>query len=147
MLRFPKAAVATLVFALMADVAAAQPVNQRSGRDSLWNGALIGLGVGVGSTAALDAVFCENGFGGCDFPWAAYLTLGGIGAAAGAGIDFLIGRGSDKSQTTVRLSPIIGATRKGVRVSLALPQRGVTVVNPPSRPFSSSAPAAVRAPD
>jgi hypothetical protein len=70
----------------------------------------------------LDAVFCENGFGGCDTPWAAYLTLGGIGAGAGAGIDFLIGRKSDSRTTLLRLSPMAGA-RKGVLVSVSLPRR------------------------
>jgi hypothetical protein len=124
MLRFERVGTAALVFALVANVAAAQPVTQTSGRDSLWNGTLIGLGAGVGSAAALDAVFCENGFGGCDFPWAAYLTLGGIGAAAGAGIDFLIGRTSDGRTSTVRLSPIVGPTRRGVLASLKLPQAG-----------------------
>ena len=98
MLAFPKVGIVALVFALGANVASAQSVQsvqQRSGRDSLWNGALIGAGAGVASVAALDAVFCENGFGGCDFPWAAVITLGGIGAAAGAGIDLLIGRDSN----------------------------------------------------
>ena len=120
MVRFRTVGIASLVFALFASAASAQSLNQASGRDSLWNGTLIGLGVGVGSAAALDGVFCDNGFGGCDFPWKAYLTLGGIGAAAGAGIDLLIGRGS---KTTLRLSPIVGPARKGVRASLALPQR------------------------
>ena len=118
--RFRTVGIASLIFAFFASAASAQSLNQPSGRDSLWNGTLIGLGVGVGSAAALDGVFCDNGFGGCDFPWKAYLTLGGIGAAAGAGIDLLIGRGS---KTTVRLSPIIGSARKGVRASLMLPQR------------------------
>ena len=124
MTRFRTVGIALMFAALLANAAAAQSINQASGRDSLWNGTLIGLGVGVGSAAALDAAFCENGFGGCDFPWAAYLTLGGIGAGAGAGIDFLIGRDSGERRTTFRLSPIIGATRKGVRASLMLPQRG-----------------------
>ena len=122
MLRFQQVGTAALFFALVANVAAAQSVTQTSGRDSLWNGTLIGLGAGLGSTAALDAVFCDNGFGGCDFPWAAYLTLGGIGAAAGAGIDFLIGRTSDGRTTSLRLSPIVGAKRRGVLASLKLPQ-------------------------
>jgi hypothetical protein len=124
MLRFHKVGIATLVFALLANVAAAQSANEPSNRDSLWNGTLIGLGAGVGSAAALDAVFCDNGFGGCDFPWAAYLTLGGIGAGAGAGIDFLIGRRSDERKTTLRISPIVGRARKGVLASLVLPQPG-----------------------
>ena len=123
MLRFHKVGVAALMLTLFANVAAAQPVTQASGRDSLWNGTLIGLGAGVGSTMALDAVFCDNGFGGCDFPWAATLMLGGIGAGAGAGIDFLIGRNSDGRKTTVRLSPIVSPTRKGVLASLVLPER------------------------
>jgi hypothetical protein len=159
MFRFRQAWIA-VTFALVANVAAAQPVNQTSGRDSLWNGTLIGLGAGVGATAALDAVFCENGFGGCDFPWAALVTLGGIGAGAGAGIDFLIGR----NKTTVRLSPLIGATRKGVLASLVLPQPGSRPAQAPqrarlpelaapatlsrsSRLWSSSARAAFRDPD
>ena len=124
MLRFHKVGMAALVFALCANVAAAQSVNQTSTRDSLWNGALIGLGAGVGSAAALDAVVCDNGFGGCDFPWAAYLTLGAIGAGSGAGIDFLIGRNSGERTTTLRISPIVGRARKGVLASLVLPQPG-----------------------
>jgi hypothetical protein len=123
MLRFKKAGAAVLVFALVASVASAQSVTQTPSRDSLWNGTLIGLGAGIGSAAALDAVFCDNGFGGCDFPWAAYLTLGGIGAGAGAGIDFLIGR-KDGRTTALRLSPIIGPARRGVLASLKLPQAG-----------------------
>ena len=121
MLAFPKVGIVALVFALAANVASAQSVPQTSGRDSLWNGALIGAGAGVASVAALDAVFCENGFGGCDFPWAAVITLGGIGAAAGAGIDFLIGRDSKPGTVTLRMSPIIGRTRKGVLAWVALP--------------------------
>jgi hypothetical protein len=124
MLRFHKVGIAALVFALAANVAAAQSVNQNPRRDSVWNGALIGAGAGVASAAALDALFCDNGFGGCDAPWKAYLTLGGIGAGAGAGIDFLIGRKSDPRTTTLRLSPIVGRTRKGMLASLVLPQPG-----------------------
>jgi hypothetical protein len=124
MLKFYKAGLVVVMCAMFANVAAAQSATQTATRDSLWNGTLIGLGAGVGSAAALDAAFCENGFGGCDFPWAAYLTLGGIGAGAGAGIDFLIGRKSNERRTKWRLSPMIGPTRKGVRASLLLPQRG-----------------------
>ena len=66
MVRFFKVGVAVM-FVLFASTAAGQSVNQRSERDSLWNGALIGVGAGIGSAAALDAVFCDNGFGGCIF--------------------------------------------------------------------------------
>jgi hypothetical protein len=121
--RFRTVGIASLLLVLFVSATSAQSLNQPSERDSLWNGALIGLGAGIGSAAALDAVFCENGFGGCDFPWAAYLTLGGIGAGAGAGIDFLIGRRSNERRTTWHLSPILGPSRKGVRASLLLPQR------------------------
>jgi hypothetical protein len=133
MLRFPQAAVVALVFALTANVSSAQSLNQPSGRDSLWNGVLIGAGAGVGSVAVLDAAFCENGFGGCDFPWAAVITLGGIGAAAGAGIDFLIRRDSNGRKVTLRLSPMIGGTRKGVLASVVLPQRASLPARPTGR--------------
>jgi hypothetical protein len=122
MLGFRKVGTMAAVFALVANVAAAQSATQPPARDSLWNGTLIGLGAGLGSVAVLDAMFCDNGFGGCDFPWAASLLLGGIGAGAGAGIDFLIG--SNERKTTVRLSPIIGRARQGVAASLLLPQPG-----------------------
>lgn len=96
-------------------------VPARGRRDSLWNGTLIGLGAGIGAAAALDAVFCEAEGGRCDFPWAAYLTLGGVGAAAGAGIDFLIGRdrGPDAGRTTLRVAPVVSRQRKGVAASVA----------------------------
>lgn len=93
---------------------AQQPVR----RDSLWNGALIGAAAGVGSVVVLDKIFCDVPDGQCDTPWAAYLTLGGIGAAAGAGIDFLIGRKSNDARTTIRLAPVVGRASKGVRASI-----------------------------
>jgi hypothetical protein len=124
LLRSRTISTAALTFVLVANAAAAQSTTPTSSRDSLWNGTLIGLGVGLGSTAALDAVSCDNGFAGCDFPWAATLTLGGIGAAAGAGIDFLIGRRSEGRTTRLWLAPIMGATRWGVVASLELPQPG-----------------------
>ena len=87
-------------------------------RDSLWNGALIGAAAGIGSAVALDSVFCDVPDGDCDTPWLAYLTLGGIGAAAGAGIDFLIGRKQDETKPTVRLAPVVGRTTKAVSASI-----------------------------
>jgi hypothetical protein len=88
------------------------------GRDSLWNGTLIGAGAGAAAAATLDRVFCDSGDGNCDFPWKAYLMLGGIGAAAGAGIDFLIGRDRDDAKTALRLAPVVGPHARGVRVSV-----------------------------
>jgi hypothetical protein len=44
MLRFHKVGIPVLVFTVFANAAAAQSANHTSGRDSLWNGALIGLG-------------------------------------------------------------------------------------------------------
>ena len=137
MVRFRNMVMAAMMVALVARTTAAQPVDQQPKRDSLWNGALIGLGAGVGSTAVLDAVFCENGFGDCDVPWKAYLTLGGIGAAAGAGIDLLIGRKAGGRSTALRLSPIIGPSRTGVRASLVLPERDSL---PRLKPRSRAAP-------
>jgi hypothetical protein len=128
---------AALLLALLTSPAAAQSAGSSPQRDSLWNGTLIGIGAGIGSAAALDAVFCENGFGGCDFPWAAYLTLGAIGGAAGAGVDFVIGRNSGGRTTTLRLLPIVGPARKGVLATLALPQRRSVAapVKTPPDPF------------
>lgn len=87
-------------------------------RDSLLNGTLIGAAAGAAAAATLDEIFCDSGDGRCDFPWKAYLVLGGIGAAAGAGIDFLIGRDRDDTKTSLRLAPVVGRQAKGVRVSL-----------------------------
>lgn len=124
MVGLDKVGIAALALALVTTTAGAQSVGQTPARDSLWNGTLIGLGAGVGSAATLDAVFCDNGFGGCEFPWAAYLTLGAIGAGAGAGIDFLIGRSIGGRRTTLRVAPIVGRERKGVLASLVLPGPG-----------------------
>jgi hypothetical protein len=89
----------------------------------LWNGTLIGLGVGAGAAASLDAIFCDAEGGRCDFPWRAYLMLGGIGAAAGAGIDLLIARNPSggaaaAGRTRLRLAPVVGRERKGVLASV-----------------------------
>ena len=101
-------------FELKAPSPAPQPVR----RDSLWNGILIGTAAGVGSVVVLDALLCDVPDGQCDTPWVAYLTLGGIGAAAGAGIDLLIGRKSSDARTTIRLAPVVGHASKGVRASI-----------------------------
>jgi hypothetical protein len=139
MLGLRQVRIAAAALVVVANVASAQTAAPPAARDSLWNGTLFGLGVGVGSAAALDAVFCENGFGGCDFPWAAYLTLGGIGAGAGAGIDFLIGRRATERPTTLRLSPMVGRNTKGVLASLVLP-------SPHSLPALKSAMGSARQP-
>jgi len=120
MSRLTTPGVVMLALALCANVASAQSATTPPTRDSLWNGTLIGLGAGIGSAAALDATFCDNGFGGCDFPWAAYLTLGGIGAGTGAAIDFLIGRRPGPRTTTLRVVPLVGHGRKGVMASLVI---------------------------
>jgi hypothetical protein len=79
---------------------------------------LIGAGAGAAAAASLDAIFCDAVGGRCEFPWKAYLVLGGIGAAAGAGIDLLIGRRRDETRTALRLAPLVGRDAKGVRVSV-----------------------------
>jgi len=123
MRRFYNVGVAALLVALSVNAAAAQST-QNSGRDAVWNGAVIGAAAGAGSAAIIDALFCDNGFGRCHQPWKPYLVLGGIGAAAGAGIDALIGRNANRRTSALVLSPIIGAATKGVRASLLLPQAG-----------------------
>jgi hypothetical protein len=87
-------------------------------RDSLWNGIAIGAAAGVASVVVLDRLLCDVPDGRCDTPWLAYFTLGGIGAAAGGGIDFLIGRHTNDAKTTVRLAPVVGRASKGVRASI-----------------------------
>ena len=94
------------------------PLADSGRRDSLWNGILIGTAVGVGSVVALDALLCDIPDGRCDTPWLAYLTLGGVGAAAGAGIDFVIGRNKNDPPTTVRLAPVVNRNVQGIRASI-----------------------------
>jgi hypothetical protein len=92
--------------------------------NSLKNGALIGLVVGAAVGAAGIAAMCADGPD-CG-PW---LGVGaesaGIGAAVGAGIDALVGKGgrvlyrSPQGARRVRISPFRERDMKGILVSVA----------------------------
>lgn len=105
-----------------------QLVQERE-RDSLKNGALIGLasGLALGGIAAAD---CASGY--CEFSPAGVFLIaggfyGGVGAAIGAGIDALIPgkrrvvyRAPDsKPVTRVLVTPVITPRTKGVALSVA----------------------------
>jgi hypothetical protein len=98
---------------------------EKRGPDSLRNGALIGLAIGGGIGAAgmiALAATAEDNVGA--FMAIGVLMYGGIGAGIGTGFDALIeGRrviyarsGSARSALTV--APLLGRTRKGIRLSL-----------------------------
>lgn len=98
---------------------------EKRGPDSLKNGALIGLAIGGGIGAvgmiALAAT-AESNPGA--FVAAGMFMYGGIGAGIGAGVDALIeGRRviyarSGSARSTLTVAPLLGRTRKGMRVSL-----------------------------
>ncbi len=90
--------------------------------DSLKTGALVGLGVGVGTVMVLTGMY--GGGSGVEL---AYVYCGGIGAAIGAGIDALVpwpkqlvyaAPGSGPS-TYLSVAPIATPGTKGVALSLA----------------------------
>jgi hypothetical protein len=90
-------------------------------RDPLANGLMIGLLAGVGVAAAFDAGYCRSGGGHCEGIAGAYLSFGGIGAAAGLGIDALRGGRllyESSSPEGVTLSPVIGRERFGMLASI-----------------------------
>lgn len=98
---------------------------EKRGPDSLRNGALIGLAIGGGIGAAgmiALAVTAESHPGA--FVATAALMYAGIGAGIGTGIDALIeGRRviyarSGSPRSSLMVAPLLGRTRKGVRVSL-----------------------------
>jgi len=85
-------------------------------RDSLRNGTLVGLAIGLGLAWSFDFTYCSSVGGHCP---ALYLAFGGIGAAAGMGIDASI-RGkqvlyrSPSQMKGVTLSPVVSRDRKGM---------------------------------
>lgn len=83
--------------------------------DPLWNGALIGVGVGIG-LAIWDYLIDPSEPGN-----AAIFTAGiGLGAAIGSGIDALVRRPGKTVYLArrVRVSPLLGHARQGVRLSV-----------------------------
>lgn len=103
-------------------------VTQINRADAVWNGALIGLGVGTIPGAWLGTVYCDE----CQHRAGPVLTgvllFGGLGAAIGAGIDGLVGKVGrlvytsrqppvqSQQRTGVFVSPLISKDRQSVRV-------------------------------
>jgi hypothetical protein len=96
-------------------------------RDVWWNGMLIGLGTGLAAGAVMTAVTCEN-----DSECAFYFALAalpitaGIGAGAGAAIDFAIrkhdtvyARPVASINRGLTVSPIFSKDKTGVRVAFS----------------------------
>lgn len=98
---------------------------EREHKDTVWKGAFIGAGVGLG----LLALSCSDGFG-CDSRAVAggLVGFGGLGFAVGAGIDAAIGKNRvelvyfeaqpDTGSMTLSISPIIARAQKGVLVKV-----------------------------
>lgn len=87
--------------------------------DSIWNGALIGAGVGMG-LATWDYYIDPSEPGNA----AIFAVAIGLGTAIGAGIDALINRRgtllyrSPRETAAVAVSPILGTDRQGVLVAV-----------------------------
>ena len=94
--------------------------------DPRWNGVMIGLAAGVGAGAVAVLTTCPN-----DPECSVYASLvffpvfGGIGAGAGAAIDFAIKkydtvyiRPGASTRVGLRFSPIRGKGNTGIRVAL-----------------------------
>jgi hypothetical protein len=95
--------------------------------DSVWNGALIGLAVGLGTGIALVRGNCDAPDPECEaIVWMALgLPSIAVGTAVGAVIDRAIGSepiyvdASRSRQRSVRISPVVGRHGGGVRLMLA----------------------------
>lgn len=100
---------------------------RRRRRDVWWNGMLIGLGTGAAIGAVSAFASCGNDTE-CQYYAAAVgiPLFAGIGAGAGAGIDFAIrkhetiyARPNAPGRRGLRISPILSKEAKGARVSFS----------------------------
>ena len=89
---------------------ATRPAQVQSRRDPLWNGVLIGAGLGalVGAFAGSGAIECHE-CAGFNVPLTFGVVGAGAGAAIGAGVDALRHSGS-KAQVPVRRKPAVNVT-------------------------------------
>jgi len=96
-------------------------------RDSLWNGALIGFGVGLGAGAATLPWACSDSCSGVGQGVLIGFLMGGIGAGIGIGVDAAIpGRrqivyraGTASPSARLSLVPLITPRTKALAVSLS----------------------------
>jgi hypothetical protein len=97
-------------------------------RDGVWDGALIGLGIGagLGLLGALAAASDDGGWASPDpgdVARIAPLVLGGIGAGIGLGLDAAIRRETNLYQrheaARISLFPVLGRSSGGLAVSLS----------------------------
>jgi hypothetical protein len=89
--------------------------------DDLRNGALIGLGVGLGLFALDAAVSSGDGITLMPAGYVVFGALyGGLGAGAGAGIDALIGGDRNVYQRGTRVSLAPSCGREGARASIGI---------------------------
>ena len=88
------------------------------GRDSLLNGTVIGLASGAAFGIAYVHVVRDSDLHAGDYAYSA-LIFGGLGAAAGLGIDALLDRNSSvvvRSPRRMALSPRVSRKAAGIRV-------------------------------
>ena len=94
--------------------------------DSLKNGTLIGLGVGVGLGLVGTIAFCHDGWADCGGEQVAVVAIwGGIGAGIGVGIDALIPSkqtvyiGPRTASNRIKIRPVVDRHRKGAAVAFS----------------------------
>ena len=91
--------------------------------DGKWNGMLIGAAAGAVPASFLFQFACGEGPNGtcAQRGFLGALAGGGLGAALGAGIDLAINKTvyvAGGKKTTLHISPIVGADRRGARVAI-----------------------------
>jgi hypothetical protein len=94
--------------------------------DSLKNGTLIGLGVGVGLGLIGTIAYCNDGWGDCGGEAVAVVAIwGGLGAGIGVGVDALIPSkqtvyiGPRAASNRIKIRPVLDRYRKGAAVAFS----------------------------
>ena len=93
-----------------------QSPNQPVRRDSLWNGTLIGIGVGAMTGALVGLSVTDSERYGFNVPLTAGVIGAGIGAGVGAGIDAARGKpaASHQREPRMQLSPLFTNKTRGL---------------------------------